>query len=188
MSGKGAAFECLRCGRCCTNLLAEDIGVLRGLTLLPEERELFPEPAVKPAIGLGRRPHGRGFRIIAYQLTEDTCPHLEENTCLIYPKRPASCRQFPFSLRRGPDGGRQIGLDLNCPSLLSLLEGSPRLGLSFDERPQAEKLLAVEVEALDQPRRSWFYDLGTRKWINYSLLLGRKIPGEAPGAKEPHKH
>ncbi len=187
MSGTGTAFRCLRCGRCCTNLLAEDMGVLRGLTLLPEERGLFPGSVVRPVIGLGRRPHGIGFRIIAYQLTKDTCPHLEENTCLIYPKRPASCRQFPFSLRRGPDGGRQIGLDLNCPSLLSLLEGNPRLRLSFDEGPEAERLLAVEGEALDQPRRAWFYDLGARKWINYSVLLGRKNPGEAPEAKEPPK-
>jgi hypothetical protein len=69
MEGTGIAFKCLRCGRCCTDLLTEDMGVLRGLTLLPGEQEHFPEQLVSPAIGLGRRPHERGFRVIAYQLT-----------------------------------------------------------------------------------------------------------------------
>ena len=39
MPGKKIAFECLRCGTCCTGLLVEDMEVLRGLTLLPDEEK-----------------------------------------------------------------------------------------------------------------------------------------------------
>jgi len=171
MAGIEATVECLRCGRCCSNLLAEDRGVLRGLTLLPREREQFPPSTVRSAIGIGRRPHERGFRTTAYQLTEDTCPHMEEDSCSIYPQRPASCRQFPFSLRRGPEGTTQMGLDLNCPALRALIDDNPRLSINFDGRPSAEKLLNVEFEALRSPQRAWFFDLGSEKWRRYSEIL-----------------
>ncbi len=163
-------FECQRCGGCCSNLVAEDRGVTRGLTLLPEETEHFPEAMVRPAIGIGRRPHDKGFRIIAYQLTVDICPHLTEDSCDIYERRPASCRQFPFSLKQGPMGKRMIGFDLNCPSVSTLLESRQRQALRFEERPSAEKLLKLELEALKNPRRAWFYDLGTSKWVRFSDL------------------
>ena len=65
MAGGELVFRCLRCGRCCEDLLAEDRGVLRGLTLMPDERQLFPESKVRPAVGLGRSPSGRGFEVIA---------------------------------------------------------------------------------------------------------------------------
>jgi Fe-S-cluster containining protein len=171
MAGNETIFECLRCGRCCSNLLAEDRGVLRGLTLLPGEHESFPPSVVRPAIGIGRRPHEKGFRTTAYQLTEDTCPQLEEDSCSIYQKRPASCRQFPLSLRRGPEGTTQMGLDLNCPALLAMVDDNPRLSIRFDARPSAEKLLNVELKALRSPKRAWFFDLGSRKWRRYSEIL-----------------
>ena len=171
MAPDETTFNCLRCGTCCSNLLAEDWGILRGLTLLPEERELFPEPLVKPAIGVGRRPHGRGFRIMAYQLTEDNCPHLGEGSCSIYPDRPASCRQFPFSLRRGPEGKVQVGFDLNCPALVVLIEENQRVNVGSDARLYAEKLLDIELEALSSPKKAWFYDLRSGRWRRYSELL-----------------
>jgi len=165
MSGE-YVFECLRCGRCCTDLLAEDRGVLRGLTLLPEETASFPGSMVKPAVGIGRRPHERGFTVIAYQLTEETCPHLKGNLCGIYEERPSSCRQFPFSLRRGPDGEEQVGLDLNCPALQGIL-GVNWPSLRFEERAHAERLMGIQVEASRRPGRAWHLDLGTGKWVRY---------------------
>lgn len=161
-------FECLRCGRCCSNLLVEDRKVLRGLTMLPGEHEQFPQSSVKPAVGVGRRPHGKGFRIIVYQLTEDTCPHLDEGSCSVYSDRPASCRQFPFSLRMGPEGNVQVGFDLNCPALVALIEANKRVDVGSDTRLYAEKLLDVELEALSSPKRAWFYDLGSERWRRYS--------------------
>jgi len=166
----GPSFVCLRCGKCCTDLLAEDKGVLRGLTLLPGERHLFPETLVKPAVGLGRRPHEQSFRIIAHQLTENTCPHLEGGLCGIYAERPVSCRQFPFSLGRGLDGSLLVGYDYSCPALFTSY-GKPTGDLGPDIRPHAEKLLGLETEALKNPRRAWYYDLATGKWVRYSELL-----------------
>ena len=53
MRGEELVFECRRCGTCCRDLLLEDKGVLRGLTLLPGEEEAFDEASVRPAIGRG---------------------------------------------------------------------------------------------------------------------------------------
>ena len=170
MAYEGLSFECLRCGKCCSNLLAEDRGVLRGLTLLPEERGLFPEPIMRPAVGIGRRPEERDFLVVAYQMTEDTCPHLEENQCRIYTDRPASCRQFPFSLRHNTEGKMQIGFDLNCPSLRTLLERVPSPRIRFDARPHAERLLGVEMEAIGDPGRAWYFDLRSKEWRRYTEL------------------
>ena len=170
MPGEELVFECRRCGTCCRDLVQEDKGVLRGLTLLPGEEEAFPEASVRPAIGLGRRPHEREFTVIARQLSQETCPHLGDTDCLIYSERPASCRQFPFSLREGPDGRQQMGFDLNCPSLAELVEGRSNLRLRFEDRPHAERLLEVERKASTRPNRSWYYDLGCGKWIRLDRL------------------
>ena len=114
---KELIFECLKCGSCCRDLLQKDKGVLRGLTLLNEEISEFKETSIKPAIGQGRRPHEKNFKIITHQLNKETCPHLRNLECTIYERRPASCRQYPFSLRENNQGRQQIGLDLNCPAL-----------------------------------------------------------------------
>ncbi len=69
------------------------------------EEKNFPEDSNKPAVGLGRRPHERGFTVIAHQLVEETCSHLGEAECRIHNRRPASYRQFPFSLKETPKAG-----------------------------------------------------------------------------------
>jgi Fe-S-cluster containining protein len=171
MSGEDLVFECRRCGTCCRDLLQEDKGVLRGLTLLPGEEEAFTGTSVRPAIGQGRRPHERGFTIIARQLSQETCPHLGDTDCRIYSERPASCRQFPFSLREGPDGRQQLGLDLSCPSLAELVDGLSNLRIKFEDRLHAERLLEVERIAVERPNRSWYFDLGSGKWIRLDRLI-----------------
>jgi len=168
--GGELVFRCLRCGRCCKDLLAEDRGVLRGLTLMPDERRLFPESKVRPAVGLGRSPSESGFEVIAYQLTEDTCSHLKGNLCEIYLERPSSCRQFPFSLRLGTGGELLMGFDLNCPSIQELLGDLAEPCVRFEEREHAERLLRVEIEAMKNPERAWYFDLGGEKWVRHNHL------------------
>jgi Fe-S-cluster containining protein len=170
MVGGELVFRCLRCGRCCKDLLAEDKGVLRGLTLMPDERWLFPESKVRPAVGVGSSPSGRDFEVITYQLTEDTCPRLNGNICDVYTERPSSCRQFPFSLRLGTGGELLMGFDLNCSSIRELLGSLAEPKVRFEEREHAERLLRVEVEAMRKPDRAWYFDLGSKKWVKYSYL------------------
>ena len=159
-------LECQRCGKCCKDLIAEDSGVIRGLTLLPDEISVVPRSMVKPAVGIGRLPNERGFSVIAYQLTEENCPHIEGKLCSTYEKRPSSCRQFPFSLRRVPDGTEQLGLDLNCPALKGFLDTNS-LNLRFEERISAERLMGIQMEAYRQFGKAWYHDLRTRKWVRY---------------------
>jgi len=174
MPGDEIVFECRRCGTCCRDLVQEDKGVLRGLTLLPGEDKLFPEASVRPAVGIGRRPHERGFTVIAHQLVEETCPHLGEVECRIHDRRPASCRQFPFSLREGPQGRQQMGLDLNCPALAEIVEGRTDLRIRFEDRRSAERLLEVSTRAWERPKKAWFYDLENGKWMKYDNLIDER--------------
>jgi len=162
MSGE-YVFECLRCGRCCTDLLAEDKGVLRGLTLLPEELHLFREDAIRPAIGVGSRPHDSKFMVLAYQLAVEPCPHLEETGCAIYVDRPSSCRQFPFSLEHSGDDGPLLGVDLNCSSAARLLDAYTQI--SFEGRDAAERLLRIKEQIAQNHSRAWFYDLKICRWV-----------------------
>ena len=163
-----AEFRCIRCGRCCRSLLSEDRGILRGLTLLPEETSLFPESVVRPAVGVGRSPDDSNFRVLAYQLAVEPCPNLRENRCAVYGDRPSSCRQFPFSLEPSGDGGPLLGIDLNCPAAARLLESYAQI--SFEGREDAERLLRVKELIAQNPKRAWFYDLKTDRWVRGDRL------------------
>jgi Fe-S-cluster containining protein len=162
-----AEFKCIRCGRCCNRLLSEDRGIFRGLTLLPEEAHMFPENMVRSAVGVGRRPHDPKFRVLAYQLAEEPCPHLEATGCAIYSDRPSSCRQFPFSLEHS-GGGPFLGVDLNCPSAAQLLDEYTQI--SFEGRGAAVRLLRIKERVAQNPRRAWFYDLRTDRWVRGDRL------------------
>jgi Fe-S-cluster containining protein len=154
-------FQCQKCGKCCHTLLACDKGIKRGLTLLPDELKLFNEDQVTPAIGQGRTPKDQDFQIIAYQLTENDCPHLKNNICEVYDQRPTSCRQFPFSMDPGTQGS-VLGIDTNCPAIIQLLDSGNRF--EFKEREDAEKLLIIKTMVQLQPKLYWFYDLKTNNW------------------------
>jgi Fe-S-cluster containining protein len=139
------------------------------LTLLPEEVDLFPEKNVKPYLGLGRRPYEKGFNVIAYQLTNENCLHLEENLCTIYDRRPTSCRQFPFSLDLDDNNVPLLGIDMNCPAASELvrnMEGE----VEFTGRNDAEKLLEVSRQVQMNPRQAWVYDLANMKWIRFDKI------------------
>ncbi|MCW4051542.1 MAG: YkgJ family cysteine cluster protein [Candidatus Bathyarchaeota archaeon] len=163
MSDNAGVFKCQGCGRCCRALVTEDMGVFRGLTLLPGETRRFPKEQVKPAIGLGEEPSMEGFKVVAYQLTANECPHLKEKRCVIYEDRPFSCKQFPFSLEPSEDGGALLGVDMNCPSATKLVESQAKF--VFSDQAAAERLLEVKKMVASNPGKAWFYDLAEKKWV-----------------------
>ena len=163
------SFTCRQCGKCCRDLVFKDNGILRGLTLLPDETQHFPETHVKPYFGVGKRPYDPRFKIHAYQLTTLNCPHLQDDKCSIYTDRPASCRQYPFSLDPDPEGGALLGVDMNCPAAVELVSGSDGT-LEFPDRDSAEKLLELKRIAAENPRKAWFYDLESEKWVRYDKM------------------
>lgn len=162
-------FVCQRCGVCCRDLIQQDRGILRGLSLLPDETDLFPEELVKPYLGIGKRPHVAKFQVLAYQLASDSCLYLVENSCTRYDDRPTSCRQFPFSLDLDEDNEPLLGIDMNCPAAVELVNSSDGL-LEFSDRDDAEKLLELKRKVLENPRRAWVYDLASMKWVRFDRL------------------
>ena len=160
---------CQRCGKCCNDLVQQDRGVLRGLSLLPEETHLFPEELVNSYLGIGKRPHMNKFQTIAYQLSSDPCPHLVDNSCNRYDERPTSCRQFPFSLDLDEENEPLLGVDMNCPAAVELINNTDGL-LEFTDRDNAERLLELKRRVLENPRRAWVYDLATMKWVRFDKM------------------
>ena len=157
-------FECKKCGKCCKGLLMRDLGILRGLTLLPKERQLFSESTVAPGLGFGKDPDDKTFRVVTYQLKLDDCPKLEDNLCMIYDNRPASCRQFPFSYDINSEtGDTLLGVDLNCPAVLDLIEKSSQL--YFEERSSAERILEIKRLLANKTKIAWLYDLEKMNWM-----------------------
>lgn len=82
------AFQCLRCGACCRNLVVKEASFETGLLLLPPEVDLFPPQLVRPYFRCGER-------VVAYQFVGRDCPHLGETGCSVYDRRPLACRAFP---------------------------------------------------------------------------------------------
>ncbi len=160
---------CQRCGKCCNDLVQQDRGVLRGLSLMPEETHLFPEELVKPYLGIGKRPHMDKFQTIAYQLSSDSCPHLVDNSCNRYDERPTSCRQFPFSLDLDEENEPLLGVDMNCPAAVELINNTDGL-LEFTDRDDAERLLELKRRVMENSRRAWVYDLATMKWFRFDKM------------------
>ena len=160
-------FLCQRCGQCCVDLLISDKNIVRGLTLIPGEQQYFPEDKVKPAVGIGKTPNDKEFRVIAYQLTLDQCPHLINNQCKIYKDRPSSCRQYPFSLELDDKFQTLIGFDMNCPALQKMMESSQNIQLEFVEREAAEKLLELKKAVRINSLHVWLFDFHKNLWLKY---------------------
>lgn len=164
---KPFTFQCQKCGRCCHDLILRDENIVRGLTLIPGEEHHFPCELIKPAVGIGKRPYDKNFKVIAYQLISDSCPNLVNKLCKIYNKRPSSCRQYPFSLDLGKDGQTLIGFDMNCPALQEMVNMNSNMQLDFEEQESAGKLLQLKQTVNNNPNKAWLYDLETNKWVKH---------------------
>jgi Fe-S-cluster containining protein len=169
MIKSGAVFKCIKCGVCCSNLIYSDKGVFRGLTLLPNEKKIFPKYLINPAIGIGKNPREKEFKIIAYQFTKNTCIHLKNNICVRYESRPSSCIQFPFSIHKGVEE-YLIGIDLNCPSMKEMIQKDQKLIISDKEKKAAELLMNLQLKVLQSKEIIWFKDVKTGIWIKMCKL------------------
>jgi Fe-S-cluster containining protein len=147
----------------------DDQGVTRGLSLLPDEVQIFSKDFIEAAIGIGEHPKSRDFEIILYQLTTDACPKLKEKGCSVYKIRPVSCRQFPLSLNIGKDEGLLLGYDLNCPSILAC-NSTTIQNTMRSEIKAAEKHFNNQVRILREENRVWIFDLMTKRWVKYRIL------------------
>ena len=100
--------------------------------------------------------------MISYQLITETCPHLIENMCAKYGERPITCRQFPFSLDLDQEDEPLLGVDMNYPAAVELINNTDDL-IEFTDRDDSERLLELKRRVLENPRLAWVYDLATMK-------------------------
>ena len=166
---KPFTFRCQKCGKCCHDLIIRDENIVRGLTLIPGEEQYFPEDKISPAAGIGKRPHEKKFKLIAYQLTTETCPNLIYKLCTIYKNRPSSCRQYPFSLDLGKNGQTLLGFDMNCPALQEMVSMNSNMQLDFEEQEPAGKLLQLKQNVKNNQNKVWLFDLETNRWVKYKV-------------------
>ena len=185
-------FNCLRCGCCCRDLIVtidEADGVQGkykvGLMVLPEERNLFAAEDISPMWAINTKGKRRPKRpkVILYQMTRPTCPHITKtNRCLIYKRRPTICRGYPLTIH--PD--LTATLDLKCSGChkQNLYDTTNKVYRVFpQETVKAQMQLhssmrkAFMTQKYSQP---FLFDLKTQSWI---ALTDRDLEN-----MEPHPH
>ena len=174
------AYHCVNCGVCCNRLLIDRQGVRKGLPLLPGEVELFRKDHVRPAYGIGSGPRDPGFRVIAYQMRLNTCPHRGLGGCFIHAYRPAICRSYPFVPVITQGHGIVKTFDMTCTALKDHVDEYPGGMVPVQstsvevENTYYPAVAAITEELLDDIDAAWFYNLKTGRWVPFRRLL----PGE----------
>ena len=168
-------FSCLRCGKCCQNLIMPDLvtGKKRGLSLFPDEvkrlkklaRKLGVSLEIKEFIGFGRgrrKPH----KIVAYQLAQSICPFYDENSrsCRIYEKRPLACRSYPLYM----ESDLRPAFSSNCTWVIQNKQGTapPELQSAYDE--EHRRLARLTNQNLSEGLKEWLYSLD-KGWERLNL-------------------
>lgn len=86
-------WRCLGCGECCKHLVGRGF----GMALLPGERQRLNFYAHKYGINFETKPLVSGIiGCRLYQVTQEKCPFLRNNKCLVYDARPLVCQMFPL--------------------------------------------------------------------------------------------
>ena len=147
--------------------------------LLPEERRLFPKELVVPCGGRGKSPKHKNFKIYAYQMTEKTCLHLENNRCSIYEDRPTKCRAYPFKWIPARAYARLIPvtpyemiteIDPECSWAIEVKRKLPKdLDFTFERDSEEFKALTKILDKGMRMARSkkpyWGFDVVKQVWI-----------------------
>lgn len=161
-------FECLRCSHCCSNLLIESNGILRGLALTPEETNLFPVDHVFPSVGIGI--YGQPKKVVTFQLDLSRCPHLEGSLCRIYDKRPIACRIYPFET---PNQNLDTYIDRKCKwyrdkvvstgERKNLMAKHEKVGIPEEVTQSLVKHFEIYGKILKND--CWIFDLNKKAWF-----------------------
>ena len=148
-------FTCIKCGKCCRNLLVEDWGITNGLELTDKEIDLSDPKFVKPHMGLGNL---KTVNIISYQLNLAVCPYIDEkNNCKIYNRRPLVCQSYPVEVT--PMGSI---IREDCPQSFSI----PRDGTALTESGLIFNQYVLKKFDQFNAKDSllWVFDLSSDKW------------------------
>lgn len=136
-----------------------------GLTIFPHEISLFDKKDIIPCWGFGKKPDDKNFEIVAYQLTKNICPHLENNLCKIYEKRPLRCRSYPFDFLYDEKGRRGINVDLGCKARNSVIQYGY---VNLDYKSEEYKALMYNDNLVRKyarkKKKSWHYHIKPIEW------------------------
>lgn len=170
-------FKCLQCGKCCQNLIKNSQGTRKGISLLPRERGLFSEEIIKPQVGIGSKPTDKKFKIVAYQMIENSCPFLKNDKCAIHEKRPVACGAFPLYPNIIIEGGLARVINMKIAPHCTALEkrGITKEGEEAvftrsslkNEIHYFEELSRISYNILKSYRRAWIFDLSSDNWIRF---------------------
>jgi Fe-S-cluster containining protein len=131
--------------------------------LFPEEKMLFPKEYTSPCQGVGRTPDDERFKIVNYQLTLNVCPHLDDNVCRIYEKRPLICRAYPFKGSTiEPDCAFKVELSKRFPNIDEFYFASNDEILISD---QIARKIRESYKSKQKQAGLWEYDLMKKKWL-----------------------
>ena len=174
-------YKCINCGFCCNHLLIERQGVRKGLPLLPEEIDLFRKDQVRPGYGVGKSPRDLDFKIIAYQMRLNSCPHRRLGGCSMHAYRPAICRSYPFVPVIEQDNRVVKTFDMTCTTLKDHIKDYPNnavpvMASSLDvENEYYPQVAAITERLLKDLDEAWFYNLKTEQWTPFKKMMPTQV-------------
>jgi Fe-S-cluster containining protein len=174
-------YKCINCGFCCNHLLIERQGVRKGLPLLPEEIDLFRKDQVRPGYGVGKSPRDLDFKIIAYQMRLNSCPHRRLGGCSMHAYRPAICRSYPFVPVIEQDNRVVKTFDMTCTTLKDHIKDYPNnavpvMASSLDvENEYYQQVAAITERLLKDLDEAWFYNLKTEQWTPFKKMMPTQV-------------
>ena len=147
------------------------------MPLLPGEVVLFRKDHVRPGYGVGRNPMDPNFKIIAYQMRLNSCPHRRLGGCFMHAYRPAICRSYPF-VPVIEQGNRVVKtFDMTCTTLKDRIKDYPNravpvIASSLEVENEYYPLVAAITEwLLKNLDEAWFYNLRTGRWVPIKKML-----------------
>lgn len=167
------SFSCLRCGRCCTNLIVKiQKDVHAGLALFPDEITYFPKELIFPYRGVGLSPESADFKVVMFRLDVDVCPYLkyenDRSECGIYESHPLACRCFPFYQMSILESRRlNYLMDVNCKAIQILRKENPKRSDMLEASVEEESghILLQRIQSIMKGRIwIWLFDLKSKSW------------------------